>query len=255
MLNIRAPSQVIGSWRDFFIHIATIVVSLLIAVGLEQGAEALHGWNELRETRRALAVERVNNQARLAEDETNWFAGYANLINDLLVLDYIKQHPGVKQTELPGDLRWVQQPFHWEHAVWDTALGRGVVRRMSIAEANERQKFYSLMSDMNGQSFEDWNAFNDAAAFNVQYDDATRLSAAELAEVTRRAQYALAKHFQLGYSFGRYAREFPDAPHRITYELLGQLRQSAFIRDPVGMAAAHKMSDERIDAIIKKYGE
>ena len=28
-------------WRDFFVHIATIVIGLLIALGLEQSAEAI----------------------------------------------------------------------------------------------------------------------------------------------------------------------------------------------------------------------
>ena len=36
MLDVHAPHETVHSWKDFFIHIATIVIGLLIAVGLEQ---------------------------------------------------------------------------------------------------------------------------------------------------------------------------------------------------------------------------
>jgi hypothetical protein len=42
MLDVHPPHHTPDSWRDFFIHIATITVGLLIAVGLEQTVEAIH---------------------------------------------------------------------------------------------------------------------------------------------------------------------------------------------------------------------
>jgi hypothetical protein len=42
MLDVHPPHHTPNSWRDFFIHIATITVGLLIAVGLEQTVEAIH---------------------------------------------------------------------------------------------------------------------------------------------------------------------------------------------------------------------
>ena len=49
MLEVHPPEESIHSWRDFFIHIATIVVGLLIAVGLEQTVETIHRAQERRE--------------------------------------------------------------------------------------------------------------------------------------------------------------------------------------------------------------
>ena len=46
MLDVHPPHETVHTWRDFFIHIATIVVGLLIAVGLEQTVEALHREHE-----------------------------------------------------------------------------------------------------------------------------------------------------------------------------------------------------------------
>jgi hypothetical protein len=42
MLEVHAPHPSIRTWKDFLIHIATITIGLLIAVGLEQSVEALH---------------------------------------------------------------------------------------------------------------------------------------------------------------------------------------------------------------------
>src|ERR1700723_3847662 len=41
MLDVHAPHHT-NTWRDFFIHIATICVGLLIAVSLEQTVEAVN---------------------------------------------------------------------------------------------------------------------------------------------------------------------------------------------------------------------
>lgn len=42
MLEVHAPHESLHTWKGFFIHIATICVGLLIAVGLEQTVEAIH---------------------------------------------------------------------------------------------------------------------------------------------------------------------------------------------------------------------
>ena len=41
MLEVHAPHESIRTWKDFFIHIATIVIGLCIAVGLERSVEYL----------------------------------------------------------------------------------------------------------------------------------------------------------------------------------------------------------------------
>jgi hypothetical protein len=54
VLEVHPPHHAASSWRDFFIHIATIVIGLLIAIGLEQTVERIHQHYELRETREIL---------------------------------------------------------------------------------------------------------------------------------------------------------------------------------------------------------
>ncbi len=40
MLDVHPPHQPVHGWRDFLIHLLTITVGLLIALGLEAVAES-----------------------------------------------------------------------------------------------------------------------------------------------------------------------------------------------------------------------
>jgi hypothetical protein len=51
MLDVHPPHHAATTWRDFFIHIATIVLGLCIAVGLEQTVEYFHQRHQLHELR------------------------------------------------------------------------------------------------------------------------------------------------------------------------------------------------------------
>jgi hypothetical protein len=57
MLDVHAPHATIDTWKSFFIHIATICIGLLIAVGLEQSVEAFHRAYEREHLRESLQHE------------------------------------------------------------------------------------------------------------------------------------------------------------------------------------------------------
>ncbi len=78
MLDVHPTHSTTHTWRDFFIHIATIAVGLLIALCLEQTVEALHRHHErvhliddLRQEARGRVLEiQENNRSYLALE--NW---------------------------------------------------------------------------------------------------------------------------------------------------------------------------------------
>ena len=57
MLEVHPPEHTPHTWRDFFIHIATIVVGLLIAVALEQTVETIHRHHQRETLRESLNHE------------------------------------------------------------------------------------------------------------------------------------------------------------------------------------------------------
>jgi hypothetical protein len=69
MLDVHPAHHAAQTWRDFFIHIATIVLGLLIAVGLEQTVEYIHHRRELTTAREELRVE-VEQDSAIADRNT-----------------------------------------------------------------------------------------------------------------------------------------------------------------------------------------
>ncbi len=56
-MEVHAPEHAIRSWRDFFVHMGTICLGLLIAIALEQGVEALNRARERADLRIALDAD------------------------------------------------------------------------------------------------------------------------------------------------------------------------------------------------------
>jgi hypothetical protein len=248
MLDVHAPHASVHTWKDFFIHLATIVIGLLIAVGLEQLVERVHDYYKVRETREALRLEREANGRSLLTNAHNWRWEMAELQNNLMVLEYIQHHPGESQTSLPGDLRWVQLPNFSSHAVWDAAQQNGVIRLLPLDEANSDQELYQYLQTLTDQGNAAWNAINDARRFAFVDPDPTHLSPQQLGETIQLTEIAIEKHMQVAFSFALIVSGFPDLSTSLTYHEALTYLHSPYQENPQGMAAAHQRTMERLKA-------
>ena len=61
MLDVHPAHHAASTWRDFFIHIVTIVIGLLIAVGLEQTVELIHHRHQRHQLQEDLHDEAEQN--------------------------------------------------------------------------------------------------------------------------------------------------------------------------------------------------
>src|SRR5579864_5518062 len=82
MLDVHPAHHAASSWKEFFIHIATIVLGLLIAVGLEQTVEHFHHRREVSEVREELRGERETNKNSFRSETTHWRWETAELENN-----------------------------------------------------------------------------------------------------------------------------------------------------------------------------
>ncbi len=78
MLDVHAPHETVHTWKDFWIHLATIAIGLLIAIGLEQTVEAIHHHQERVQLEQDLRDEATNNRQVIARnlhmhDLEGWF--------------------------------------------------------------------------------------------------------------------------------------------------------------------------------------
>jgi hypothetical protein len=61
MLDVHPPHTAARTWTDFAVHLVTIVIGLLIAIGLEQTVEYVHHRGRLADARLALEAELAAN--------------------------------------------------------------------------------------------------------------------------------------------------------------------------------------------------
>ena len=251
MLDVHPPHHAANTWRDFFIHIATIVLGLLIAIGLEQMVEHIHQYYELRETREALQRETEANRKDIAKDVHQWRWEMAELENNLIVLRYIKEHPGTPQSALPGVLEWVESPQRYESAVWDAAEQNGITRRMSPEEANHYRALYVGLKIFGQQGLDDWNAFNDAGRYRSFDADPTHMTPEDLDRTLQALQVNMEKHIQVGDSLALMHSRLPELGSSLTYADILAFQPSPYEKVPAGLEAAYKITQDRLKTADK----
>ncbi len=96
MLDVHPPHSPTHTWKDFFVHIATIVVGLLIAIGLEQTVEAIHHAHQRQELLEALlddnqkALRDDRDMQRMALNHVQWLTAR---VDDVVTALRTNSHP------------------------------------------------------------------------------------------------------------------------------------------------------------------
>jgi hypothetical protein len=68
VIDVHAPHGGLHTWKDFWIHLGTITLGLLIAISLEQSVEWVHRLRERSEVEDDLRAEALNNHNSVAID-------------------------------------------------------------------------------------------------------------------------------------------------------------------------------------------
>jgi hypothetical protein len=146
MLDVHAPRAAAHTWRDFFIHIATITVGLLIAVGLEQTVEWFHHRHQRKELETQLLEEARHNfegnQENFAasDAELQWLLSVQADVQSMLV-----GRPRLKYRFRPESSPGV--PVNWtlyETGVWDAAKASGTIELLTPDVAQKYTVLYGV---------------------------------------------------------------------------------------------------------------
>ena len=248
MLDVHPAHHAASTWRDFFIHIATIVLGLCIAVGLEQVVEHIHNHYRVAETREALRQERVENHKRFAEGARHWREGVARIQNNLLVLRYLQQHPGTPQEKLPGVLIWTQESSPFNYSTWDAAQQTGITSLMPREEVTEGAHLYKSLHSIGATSGKVWADVNAAEQYNLTDSDPTHLSPVRLAEVIALTEDIQTDQYLHGVDLENLASDYHDFPPSVTFAELDLLRHRPNNRTRELLATARTLTRERLDA-------
>lgn len=248
MLDVHPIHAPVHGWRDFFIHIATIVVGLCIAVAIQQAVEFIHNRYQLAETRQALQLEREGNYELLAKNTAAWRVGTAELQNNLLVFQYLQQHPGTPQEKLPGVLLWATSTYPFGSVVWDAARQSGVIALMPREEIEAASSLYLFLQKINDAQYEGARAIVEARRYDLSDSDPSHLSPAQVASEIDRTQAALTVQSIVGTLLLNLKTSFPDFPAAVTSEELHEIRHPPDRQTTDLLGTARALTMERMKA-------
>jgi hypothetical protein len=141
MLDVHAPHTSVHTWKDFFIHIATISVGLLIAIGLEQTVELVHHRHQRQQLEEDLQGEGLRNQEIVERD-----IAYLDALNAWT----LRANRAVQAAEAGHGQQPMQYPDHFSNVpamrqslrysattatVWTTAKESGAIALLPREEA------------------------------------------------------------------------------------------------------------------------
>jgi hypothetical protein len=248
MLDVHPAHHAASTWRDFFIHIATIVLGLCIAVGLEQTVEFFHHRYLVAEAREALRVEREDNHRLFARYVQDFHWETAALENDMMVLDYLQQHPGTPQEKLPGYLSWRWARANFNHVAWDSARQTSVTALMPQSEITRDARLYEELQISTDSDDATWIAINNARRYTFHDSDPSHLTPAQLAEEIELVKTALMNHYNHGIAMDHIPGQFPDFPAGIDPTDMNQLPHFPDPQTLKALESARALTDDRLKA-------
>jgi hypothetical protein len=190
MLDVHAPHGGMHTWKDFWIHLGTITLGLLIAVGLEQSVEKLHQLHERHQLEDDLRDEALKNHVIMDRDERYLDARMMWLLARRRDVDIMRASHGV--TRMPYR-PWAEfsppDPFHLPStAVWDAAKEGALVDLLPRGETRLYTIVYSQFDHLVAVSSDYSLANAQLSAFEAQFanglppltPDLSRMDSAQL---------------------------------------------------------------------------
>jgi hypothetical protein len=210
MLDVHPPHEAAHTWKDFFIHIATIVVGLLIALSLEQIVERFHHRAEIAELRNSLAEEREHNREVYSRATEVYLQDAATLHNNLRVFMYLREHPKATEAELPGVVIWPRHTYEPSTSAWNDSGQASVLAMMPRDEVNKYSSTYFNLQ----RTLDSYNtmavAVANAAAIVSQTSNPTTLSPKRIDDEIELTERANAMHMLFGLWLQSLNRNEPD---------------------------------------------
>jgi hypothetical protein len=210
MLDVHPPHHAASTWRDFFIHIATIVVGLLIALALEQTVEAFHHHRQLVETRKALNKEFAVNRVYI-EDATGEFRRYVPILQtNLAILRFLQKHPGAPMSQWPGEYRLITYGAGFNDSIWKTAQQNNTLSLMPDDEATRYADIYLRIGTANELEKARTDALDNVRSVTMEDPDPSHLSPPQLERAIEAMRNCLLAEYRIAKELSNLAIAHPE---------------------------------------------
>ena len=210
MIDIHPAPHAAHTLKEFFIHIATIVIGLLIAISLEQTLEYFHHRAQIEELRHSLATERDYNREVYRRATEVYLQDAAMLHNNLRVFTYLREHPSTSEASLPGVVLWPRHTFEPSMSAWNDTGQASVLAMMPREEVNRYSStYFNLQRTLDGYNTMAV-AIANAAAVVSQTSNPSALSPQKVNDEIELIERANAMHMLFGLWLQSLNRNQPD---------------------------------------------
>jgi hypothetical protein len=145
VIDVHPPHEPIHSWRDFFIHLSTITIGLLIALSLEGCVEWRHHRHLAHEAETSLHTEIRQNSQAVQEYLVVLHKQQEALVKDVVILKHI-----IKDQKAP-DASKISIEFNitsLDNVSWKTAQSTGALSYIPYELAQEYGDIYTTQDEL-----------------------------------------------------------------------------------------------------------
>jgi hypothetical protein len=141
MLDVHAPHNKIHGFGEFFLHILTITVGLLIATQIESCMEWRHHVHLAEDARTSLHQEITRNLADMKDAQAGEARWRKEVDTDLKTLSRIQDSPNDPEAQ-HGSLSVNFHSIDLRETAWKTAQTTGALAYMPYEEAQRYSEIY-----------------------------------------------------------------------------------------------------------------
>ena len=182
MLDVHAPHSRMEGFKDFLLHLLTITIGLLIALGLEGCVEWRQHRKEVREAEDGMRGEISQNLSTVESLRKQIADQQKTLDTDLQVLAEMRAHPNSTNRQL--SFGFGLEGFN--DIAWKTAQSTGAMGYMPYQSARTYSDIYNTQAEVYAAEKEVVGDVLRAASFPSTQGNNWRPTAPQIDELTDR---------------------------------------------------------------------
>ena len=171
MLDVHAPEHPIHTYRDFFLHLFTITCGLVIALGLEDAAEALHHRHQRKEVEVSIREEIAGNRKDLLE-------AAPKLVEEIKEVRALLAFATARSNNQPAEFPANSVDFNEApiaDSAWRTASSTGTVQWLPYAEVQRFSVAYKEQDLLQATAEQTLSDFFELSSFTPAPKSGTKL--------------------------------------------------------------------------------
>jgi hypothetical protein len=188
MLDVHPPHGKLRSVGEFFLHLFTITIGLLIALLLEAAVERTHHRHQREQAESDLRQEIRANSKQLAASHKAVASEQANLLRAMQFLE-------ARQANKPYDISGISLAFQivpLSDASWRTASATGTLIYMNYDNVQHYAAAYHMQDSFADMEQESLDSFLQLHSYVVGNPDLTKMPKEEAAEAMIDVRHAYA---------------------------------------------------------------